>query len=127
MLVVEDFAVHTRLLRLMLELNQYDVRTAPDAQAALEIMRSFTPQLIVMDVQLPGMSGFDLARKLKTDPETRSIPILAVTALQQPDDEARVHAAGCDGYLTKPLSAEEFIGAVVSHIGSEARPANAVC
>ena len=81
----------------------YDVRTAGDAEEALAVLATFRPRLILMDLQLPGMDGLELTRRLKADPATRDIVIVALTAYAMKGDEERARAAGCDGYVTKPI------------------------
>jgi two-component system, cell cycle response regulator DivK len=102
-LIVDDNAVNLKLLRITLELAGYDVQTAIDAEQAMSVLASFRPRLILMDIQLPGMDGLELTRRLKADPTSRDAIILAVTAYAMKRDEQRALAAGCDGYVTKPI------------------------
>jgi CheY-like chemotaxis protein len=102
-LVVDDNATNMKLLRVLLMSHGYEVRTAVDANAALEIMNEFRPRLILMDIQLPGMSGLELTSLLKANPATRDILILAITAYAMKGDEEKARAAGCDGYIAKPI------------------------
>lgn len=117
LLVVDDNAANLKLARIVLEDAGYDVRTAGDANDALGLLKTFTPRLILMDVQMPGMDGLELTRRLKQEPERASIVIVALTAHAMPGDEERVRAAGCDGYITKPLNplilAEQVAGYLV--------------
>src|SRR5437016_1582158 len=102
-LVVDDNPVNLKLVRAVLGAEGYDVRTASDGTEALAVLAQFRPRLILMDLRLPDANGFDLTRKLKADPETRDIVIVAVTAYAIPGDEEKAQSAGCSGYITKPL------------------------
>lgn len=102
-LIVDDNPQNLKLARLILEKQGYAVRTAADAEQALETLASYEPRLILMDLQLPGMDGLALTRKLKSDPARAGIPIIALTAYAMKGDEERARAAGCDGYISKPI------------------------
>jgi len=102
-LIVDDNPANLRLASLVLELDGYQVRTAGDAEDALKALGTFHPRLILMDLQLPGLDGLDLTRRLKADPASRDMTIVALTAYAMKGDEERARAAGCDGYLTKPI------------------------
>jgi CheY-like chemotaxis protein len=102
-LIVDDNVSNTKLLAFVLTAKGYLVRTAANADEALAVLREFQPRLILMDIQLPGVDGLTLTRQLKADPRTSGIPIIAATAYAMKGDEARVRAAGCDGYITKPI------------------------
>jgi CheY-like chemotaxis protein len=102
-LIVEDNPANRKLLSFLLTAQGYDVRTAGRADEALEMLQTFAPRLILMDLQLPGMDGLELTRLLKADPRTRPIAVVAVTAYAMKGDEQRVRDAGCDGYVTKPI------------------------
>lgn len=115
-LIVDDNAQNLKLARLTLSLAGYDVRTAGDAEDALRVLASFTPRLILMDLQLPGMDGLRLTRQLKSDPERRRIRIVALTAYAMKGDEEKALAAGCDGYITKPIDTESFSHVVARHL-----------
>jgi len=107
-LVVEDTPVNLKVVKILLSRHGFDVRTASTAEEALEVLRQFRPELILTDVQLPGMSGLDLTRKLKSDPATRDIMVLALTAFAMRGDEKKAYEAGCDGYITKPIDTRTF-------------------
>jgi two-component system, cell cycle response regulator DivK len=102
-LIVDDNPANLKLARVVLAVEGYEVRGAGDAEEALELLATFQPHLILMDLQLPGMDGLTLTRRLKADPATRHIPILALTAYAMKGDEDRAREAGCDGYITKPI------------------------
>jgi CheY-like chemotaxis protein len=111
-LAVDDHPVNCKLLRVLLRDAGYDVRTVGDAEGALALLATFTPRLILMDLQLPGMDGFELTRRLKAEPATHSIVIVAMTAYAMKGDEERARAAGCDGYLSKPLDTRALPAAI---------------
>jgi two-component system cell cycle response regulator DivK len=102
-LIVDDNPVNMKLIRILLTGEGYDTRTAADAQQALNVLQEFSPRLILMDIQLPGMDGLELTRQLKANPATRDITILGLTAYAMKGDEERILAAGCDGYIPKPI------------------------
>jgi two-component system cell cycle response regulator DivK len=121
-LIVDDNPVNLKLARVVLEGEDYDVRTAVDAESALELLKGWQPRLILMDVQLPGMDGLELTRRLKADPNTRHIVIIALTAYAMKSDEEKARLAGCDGYVTKPLDVEALCQLVARKLEPEARP-----
>lgn len=102
-LVVDDNAANLRLVSFLLRNKGYVVRTAVDAIEARAAIDDRTPDLILMDVQLPGVDGLTLTRQLRADPRTRDTCIVAVTAYAMKGDEQKAIAAGCDGYITKPI------------------------
>ena len=116
-LVVEDNATNLKLAVLLLETAGHRAITAPNAEAGLALARAERPDLILMDIQLPGMDGLQATALLKQDEATRKIPVIALTALAMKGDEARIRAAGCDGYIAKPLAQREFLASVAAHLG----------
>ena len=102
-LVVDDNPLNLKLARLLLGTESYQVRTAEHAAAALTVLETFHPRLILMDIQLPGMDGLELTRRLRADPLLDDCIILALTAYAMEADEQRSLDAGCDGYIAKPL------------------------
>jgi CheY-like chemotaxis protein len=102
-LVVDDNPVNLKLVRFLLESEGYDVRSAADAFGVMELLQQFSPRLIIMDIQLPGMDGLTLTRQLKADPRTKDIVIVAMTAYAMKNDAERALKAGCDGYIAKPI------------------------
>ena len=107
-LIVEDNPINLKLAKIILLAEKYDVRTATDADEALKVLTAFHPRLILMDLQLPGKNGLDFTRELKSDPRLKDIIIIALTAYAMKGDEEKAKAAGCDGYMTKPISAATF-------------------
>jgi CheY-like chemotaxis protein len=114
-LVVEDHPINVKLVSLLLE-GTYEVATAGDADEALSVLQTFHPDLILMDIQLPGMDGLELTRRLKSDPRTRGIVIVALTAYAMKGDEDKALAAGCSGYITKPLDTKTFAKQVADYL-----------
>ena len=117
-LIVDDNPVNLKLMRVLLAGEGYTVRTAADAEEALAVLREFVPRLILMDIQLPGIDGLELTRRFKADPATRDICIVALTAYAMKGDEQRVRAAGCDGYLAKPMDTRALPDAVAGYLAS---------
>jgi CheY-like chemotaxis protein len=116
-LVVDDNAANLKLTRVILAAEQYEVRTAASAEDALNVLETFTPQLIVMDIQLPGLDGLELTRRLKADPARRGITILALTSYVMKGDEQKALAAGCDGYIAKPFDPDLMAAVVGRYVG----------
>jgi CheY-like chemotaxis protein len=117
-LIVDDNAANLKLARVLLSGEGYEVLTAGDAEQALELLESFRPRLILMDLQLPGMDGLELTRRLKADPARRDIAVIALTAYAMKGDEEKARAAGCDGYVTKPIDTEKLPRQVADHLSS---------
>jgi two-component system, cell cycle response regulator DivK len=120
-LIVDDNIQNLKLVRLILANERYEVRTAVDAEEALALLRTCTPHVILMDLQLPGMDGLQLTRQLKADPATRGIRIIALTAYAMKGDEEKAFAAGCDGYVTKPIDTERLPAIVRAHLPGRAK------
>ena len=115
-LVVEDNAANLKLATFLLESAGHTVISVPDAEVGLALARDEQPNLILMDIQLPGMDGLEATALLKRDSATRDIPVIALTALAMKGDEERIRAAGCDGYVAKPLDYKSFLATVASHL-----------
>ena len=118
-LVVEDNVTNRNLTTFLLESVGHVVIVAANAEAALTLARTEQPDLIVMDIQLPGMDGLAATGLLKRDDATSTIPVIALTALAMTGDEQRIRAAGCDGYIAKPLRYVTFLAAIAAQL---ARP-----
>jgi two-component system cell cycle response regulator DivK len=111
-LVVEDHPANLKLARLILESAGHEVIASDDAVDGLRMAAEMQPDLVLMDIQLPGMDGLEATRRLKTAPETALIPVIALTAFAMRDDAQKMQAAGCDGYLAKPYRAAQLVEAV---------------
>jgi len=118
-LLVEDNEVNRRLAGFLLRSHGYEVREATTAVAAFEMVDKERPDLIVMDIQLPGMDGLQATRKLKEQPSTAEIPVIAVTSYAMKGDREKALAAGCAGYVTKPIDKNTFIQAVAAQLGNK--------
>jgi CheY-like chemotaxis protein len=108
-LVVDDNAVNLKLTRVLLRGAGYDVQTAADAEEALRLLEAHKPRLILMDVQLPGISGLELTQRLKADARTRDVIVVALTAYAMKGDEEKALAAGCDAYVSKPIDTDALL------------------
>lgn len=115
-LIVDDNPTNLKLVAYLMSANGYEVTTALDADAALSAIARNPPQLILMDLQLPGVDGLELTRKLKSDPATKGIVIVAVTAYAMKGDEAKAIAAGCDAYVTKPIDTRGLPKTIAHHL-----------
>lgn len=116
-LCVEDDPVSLKLMRDALQGHGFDTAEATNGEQAVVRARELKPDLIVMDIRLPGIDGLEATRRLKSDPSTAGIPIVAVTAHAMPDDEAKILGAGCEAYLAKPLHFAQFVSTVKSLLG----------
>jgi CheY-like chemotaxis protein len=102
-LIVDDNPTNLKLVTYLVKAQGYEVDTAGDAETALDSIAAHRPSLILMDLQLPGIDGLELTRRLKADPATHDIKIIAVTAYAMKGDHEKALAAGCDDYVTKPI------------------------
>jgi len=115
-LIIEDNPANMKLAAFLLKSAGHSVLSATDAEAGLTLAREEHPDLILMDIQLPGMDGLQATGILKGDPTTRAIPVVALTALAMKGDEERIRAAGCDGYIAKPMRLQEFLSIVAAQL-----------
>jgi len=102
-LIAEDNDFNLRVVELVLKAHGYETVAAPDGQKAVELAKSEKPDLVLMDLQMPTMDGITATKLIKNDEQTHDIPVVALTAHAMEDDEDRALAAGCDGYITKPI------------------------
>ena len=116
-LIVEDNPANMTLATFLLESAGHSVLKATDAETGVALAAAERPDLILMDIQLPGMDGLRATALLKADDATKDIPVIALTALAMKGDEERIRAAGCDGYIAKPLSYKDFLATVSSELG----------
>jgi two-component system cell cycle response regulator DivK len=115
-LIIEDNPANMTLAVFLLQSVGHTVLTATDAETGLSLARDEQPNLILMDVQLPGMDGLEATMLLKGLDATRAIPVIALTALAMKGDEERIRAAGCDGYIAKPMRYREFLAVVAARL-----------
>lgn len=111
-LVVEDNDLNMKLFCDLLEAHGYATIPTRDGRGVIELVRERRPDLVLMDIQLPEVSGLDITRQLKNDPELNRIPVIAVTAFALKGDEERIRQGGCDAYIAKPISVVRFIETV---------------
>ena len=115
-LIVEDNPTNMTLAVFLLESAGHTVLSATDAEAGLTLARDECPDLILMDMQLPGMDGLEATALLKGADATRGIPVIALTALAMKGDEERIRAAGCDGYIAKPMRYQDFLATITAQL-----------
>jgi two-component system cell cycle response regulator DivK len=115
-LIVEDNTANMTLAVFLLQSVGHTVLSATDAEAGLTLAREEQPNLILMDIQLPGMDGLEATALLKRDNATGAIPVIALTALAMKGDEERIRAAGCDGYIAKPMRYQDFLTTVAAQL-----------
>ncbi len=117
-LIVEDNELNMKLFHDLLEAHGYSTVGTRNGNEALDLARRHRPDLILMDIQLPEVSGLDVTKWLKADPVLKSIPVIAVTAFAMKGDEERIRQGGCEAYLSKPISVAKFIETVRKFLGS---------
>jgi CheY-like chemotaxis protein len=108
-LVVEDNALNMKLMRGIFKLGQYEIVEAPDAETGIGLARKERPFLILMDIQLPGMDGLQATRIIKSEPDIRDIPVIALTGFAMPTDHKMAMEAGCDDTITKPVDVNQVL------------------
>lgn len=118
-LIVEDNDLNLKLFRDLLTAHGYETIETREGMEAIALTRSERPDLILMDIQLPEVSGLDVTRRLKSEEALRSIPIIAVTAFAMKDDEEKILSAGCQAYISKPISIVPFLNTVRRFLGEE--------
>lgn len=118
-LIVEDNDLNLKLFRDLLAAHGYETIETKDGLEAILLTRNERPDLILMDIQLPEISGLDVTRRLKADVAIRDIPIIAVTAFAMKDDEEKILSAGCEAYISKPISIVPFLNTVRRFLGEE--------
>jgi two-component system cell cycle response regulator DivK len=116
-LVVEDNELNMKLFHDLLEAHGYEIVQTRNGLEAIELARKHRPDLILMDIQLPEVSGLDVTRWIKEDDDLRAIPVIAVTAFAMKGDEERIRQGGCEAYLSKPISVAKFIETVKAYLG----------
>src|SRR5664279_4028737 len=117
-LIVEDNELNMKLFRDLLEAHGYQTVGTRNAIEALDLARKYRPDLILMDIQLPEVSGLEVTKWLKDDPDLKAIPVVAVTAFAMKGDEERIREGGCEAYLSKPISVGKFIETIRHFLGA---------
>jgi CheY-like chemotaxis protein len=115
-LVVDDAALNRKLIRTILAMKEIRVLEAADAELAFELIREQRPDLVLMDLQLPGLNGLEATRMLKSDPATQDIPVVILSAGSIQEDDHDMREAGCAGLILKPFGAEDFLNTVSSFL-----------
>lgn len=116
-LIVEDNELNMKLFNDLLVAHGYKTLQTADGMEALELARSHKPDLILMDIQLPEVSGLEVTKWIKEDDELKSIPVIAITAFAMKGDEQKIREGGCEAYLAKPITVSTFISTVQEFIG----------
>lgn len=111
-LIVEDNDLNLKLFRDLLGANGYETIETREGLEAISLTRNMMPDLILMDIQLPEISGLDITKKIKADPQICDIPVVAVTAFAMKDDEDKIMQAGCEAYLSKPIAIDQFLSTI---------------
>lgn len=124
-LIVDDNPTNLKLVTYLMQQHGYEVTTAGDANDAITSIRNTPPDLILMDVQLPGIDGLELTRRLKADPLTKPIVIIAVTAYAMKGDQEKALEAGCDDYVTKPIDTRSLPQVVAKRLAAGTAPTGA--
>ncbi len=115
-LIVEDNDLNAKLFRDLIEAQGYSTLHTADGMQVMDIAAKHMPDLILMDIQLPEVSGLDITKFLKADPKLKSIPVIAVTAFAMKGDEEKIRAGGCEDYLSKPIAVGTFIAMIKRHL-----------
>lgn len=118
-LIVEDNELNMKLFNDLLEAHGYATLKTSHGIEAMELARAHKPDLILMDIQLPEVSGLEVTRWLKADDELKSIPVIAITAFAMKGDEERIREGGCEAYMSKPISVSKFIATVKTYLEAE--------
>lgn len=118
-LIVEDNELNMKLFHDLLEAHGIDTVETRDGRNVLELAREHKPDLILMDIQLPEISGLDVTKMLKEDEELKSIPVIAVTAFAMKGDEQKIREGGCEDYISKPISVGHFLEVIQKYIGTQ--------
>lgn len=119
-LIVEDNDLNMKLFNDLLQAHGYDTVQTKDGREVMDLAREHRPNLILMDIQLPEISGLEITRMLKDDDDLKSIPVIAVTAFAMKGDEEKIREGGCEGYIAKPISVASFLNTINSFLGDAA-------
>jgi two-component system, cell cycle response regulator DivK len=121
-LIVEDNELNMKLFNDLLEAHGYATLKTSHGIEAMELARAHKPDLILMDIQLPEVSGLEVTRWLKADEKLKSIPVIAITAFAMKGDEERIREGGCEAYMSKPISVTKFIATVKTYLEADGKP-----
>jgi two-component system cell cycle response regulator DivK len=123
-LIVEDNALNIKLFCDLLAAHGHDAKAVTDSRQAMDLAREFVPDLVITDIQLPHVSGLELIRMLRADPQLSEVPVMAVTAYSAVGDEERARNAGAQSYVSKPISVVKFVAQVDALLDPQAAPAD---
>jgi len=115
-LVIEDNKLNMKLVNGLITIGKYRMLEAVDAESGIQLIREQRPDLVLMDIQLPGMDGLSATKVIKEDPDLKDIPIVALTSFAMQGDEEKALAAGCTGYITKPIDTRKFLETVSQYL-----------
>lgn len=121
-LYIEDNEQNLYLITYLLKASDYEVLQARSGEEGIGMAGERLPDLILLDIQLPGMDGYEIARRIRTNPDLRQVPIVAVTSYAMVGDKEKALAAGCDGYIEKPIDPITFLSQMEAHLPKGARP-----
>ena len=116
-MIIEDNELNMKLFGDLLEVSGYHTLQYPDGRRAIELVRENMPDLVLIDIQLPEVSGLDVIQWLKAEDDLRDIPVIAVTAFAMKGDEEKIRRTGCDAYISKPIVVREFLATVKRYLG----------
>ena len=116
-MIIEDNELNMKLFGDLLEVSGYETLQFPDGRNAIEQVREHMPDLVLIDIQLPEVSGLDIIQWLKAEDDLRDIPVIAVTAFAMKGDEEKIRRTGCDAYISKPIVVRDFIATVKRYLG----------
>jgi two-component system cell cycle response regulator DivK len=116
-LIVEDNDLNMKLFNDLLQAHDYDTVQTQDGREALDLARKHMPDLILMDIQLPEISGLEVTKMIKSDDTLKHIPVIAVTAFAMKGDEEKIREGGCEGYIAKPISVPSFLETIAKFVG----------
>ena len=115
-LVIEDNELNMKLVKSLLKMGNYRILEATDAETGMKLLHENIPDLILMDIQLPGMDGLTATRIIKNDPDMKDIPVVAFTSFAMEGDEQTAFSAGCEGYITKPIDTQKFLASLAEFL-----------
>jgi len=118
-LVVEDNELNMKLVRGLIKIGKYRMLEATDAESGIQIIREQRPDLVLMDIQLPGMDGLSATKIITEDPSIKDIPIVALTSYAMQGDEEKALAAGCTGYIAKPIETRKFLNTISQYLNGD--------
>ena len=120
-LIIDDSPLTLKLVRLLLQSEGYVIRTASGGNEGLSILLTFKPKLVITDIQMPGIDGLEVTRRIRASPDTRGIVVLALSASAMKGDEEKALSAGCDGYITKPITNQKMLSYIREYLDRSAQ------